>query len=278
MRILITGANGFVGKELTNSLISRNHHIVAASRDNSVDMTQWSTLSHFKNIDLVIHLAAKTGVSESFSYPRDYYFNNLTCSINALELAKINKAKLIYLSSYFYGPPQYIPVDEKHPLSPHNPYSNSKFLSEEICKGYAKDHDIDIVSLRLFNLYGRGQEGDFLIPDILKQIKTGFVKLNDPRPKRDYIHLLDVVDIIQKIISYDFKGFDIYNIGFGKSYSVREILDLISKYSPIDFEYSFKNIKRKGEVLDSVADISKVKNTFGWEPKIEIEEGIRLLF
>ena len=99
------------------------------------------------------------------------------------------------MSSYFYGPPNYIPVDENHLLSPHNPYSNTKYLSEEICRGYANDYNMDIVSLRLFNIYGKGQKGNFLIPDILRQIDSGQVILNDPRPKRDYIHVSDLAEI-----------------------------------------------------------------------------------
>ena len=126
MRIFVTGANGFIGKELTIALKSKKHQVVTSSKDFDLDLTQWDTLITLKNrIDIIIHLAAKTSVSESFLTPRKYYSNNLLCTINALELARISNAKFINMSSYFYGPPNYIPVDENHSLSPHNPYSNS---------------------------------------------------------------------------------------------------------------------------------------------------------
>ena len=279
MRVFVTGPNGFIGKELIIALSSKKYQVVNKLNDSYFDLTKWSTLNTLKNnIDMIIHLAAKTSVSESFITPRKYYSNNLLCTINALELARISSAKFVNMSSYFYGPPNYIPVDENHPLSPHNPYSNTKYLSEEICRGYANDYNMDIVSLRLFNIYGKGQKGNFLIPDILRQIDSGQVILNDPRPKRDYIHVSDVVAAINLFVEFGFSGYNIFNIGSGRSYSVKKIIDLILKNSPKKFSYSFKGEERKNEVLNSVADISKIKRLYKWEPKISIQEGIKSLF
>ena len=278
MKVLITGADGFIGKELSAKLKEKNFTIISASRINGINLTKWDIVKAIDSVDVIIHLAAKTSVQESFLNPREYYYNNLASTINTLELARISKSKVIFLSSYFYGPPQYIPVDEVHPLSPHNPYSSSKLLSEEICKGYSRDHDVDSISLRLFNIYGKEQKGNFLIPDIINQIKSGKVILNDPRPKRDYIHISDVINAIYNIIKADFRGFDCFNLGTGESHSVEKIVNLIKKYCPDRFEFFFKNIKRRGEVLDSVADIKKIKKAFDWQPNIGIEEGIKLLF
>ena len=279
MRVFVTGPNGFIGKELIIALSSKKYQVVNKLNDSYFDLTKWSTLNTLKNnIDMIIHLAAKTSDSESFITPRKYYSNNLLCTINALELARISSAKFVNMSSYFYGSPNYIPVDENHPLSPHNPYSNTKYLSEEICRGYANDYNMDIVSLRLFNIYGKGQKGNFLIPDILRQIDSGQVILNDPRPKRDYIHVSDVVAAINLFVEFGFSGYNIFNIGSGRSYSVKKIIDLILKNSPKKFSYSFKGEERKNEVLNSVADISKIKRLYNWEPKISIQEGIKSLF
>ena len=94
MRIFVTGANGFIGKELTIALKSKKHQVVTSSKDFDLDLTKWDTLITLKNrIDIIIHLAAKTSVSESFLTPRKYYSNNLLCTINALELARISNAK-----------------------------------------------------------------------------------------------------------------------------------------------------------------------------------------
>jgi len=227
---------------------------------------------------VLVHLAAKTFVPDSFNNPGDFYQTNLNLTINALELARKWKAKVIYMSSYFYGAPQYIPVDENHPLAPHNPYAQTKYLSEELCKAYHRDFGVPVIAFRLFNIYGPGQTGNLLIPEILEKIKAGgSILLKDPRPKRDYIHINDVISAIMAGIHSNDMGFNIFNLGTGNSYSVHDLVSLIKSYSKIDFKVEFSNEFRKGEVLDSVADISRAKNILNWVPQIHLDYGIKTL-
>lgn len=278
MRIAVTGSTGFIGKNLVRSLVKEGHEVVEISRRKGLDICKWESVKNINPCAVIVHLAAKTFVPDSFDNPREFYQVNNTATLNALELARMWKAKLIYMSSYFYGPPIYIPVDENHPIHPHNPYAQSKFISEELCRGYNRDFDVSVTAFRLFNIYGPDQKGSLIIPDILKQIPLGKVVLKDPRPKRDYIHIDEVVSVMIRTIEKQLKGFNIFNLGTGKSFSVEELVDTFKRVSPKKFNIEFTNEYRQGEVLDSVADSSKLKKIIGWTNQIELGEGLKTLF
>jgi nucleoside-diphosphate-sugar epimerase len=278
MRIAITGAQGYIGQNLLPRLTALGHDIVEISRSNGFDLMTWESVRDIPKCDIIIHLAAKTSVPESFKDPRFFYQTNLTLTINALELSRLWSSKVIFMSSYFYGPPQYTPVDEIHPLRPHNPYAQTKFLSEQICEAFHRDFGVPILAFRLFNIYGPNQPGSFLISEILQKISSGgVVVLKDPRPRRDYIYIEDVLSGIESAINFESKSFDVFNLGTGKSISVLELLNTIHKMSPIKFEFSFTNEFRQGEVLESVADIKKINQVLNWTPKFDIETGLNKL-
>ena len=279
MRIAVTGSRGFIGTHLVSNLKEQDFEIVEISRGTGFDLNQWDSVKDIYSCDVIIHLAAKTFVPDSFDNPREFYQTNLNLTLNALQLARNWKAKMIYMSSYFYGPPQYVPVDEKHPLNPHNPYAQTKYLSEDLCKAYSRDFDVPVIAFRLFNIYGPGQTGNFLISEILEKIKNGGkITLKDPRPKRDYIHVEDVISAINAAIGYKHRGFNVFNLGTGRSISVEELVSTIQKSSPQDFEVEYTHEYRKGEVLDSVADTNLLKQALGWKPIIHLEQGVESLF
>jgi UDP-glucose 4-epimerase len=277
MKILVTGSNGFIGSYLTPYLKKNNHNVIEISRINGYNICDKSSLENIDEADVIVHLAAKTFVPESFENPYDFYDINFKSTLNALELARKLSAKFILMSSYSYGEPEYIPVDEKHPLKPHNPYSQSKLISEDLSKSYARDFGLNIIALRAFNIYGPNQSEQFLIPEIYKYIQNRKVVLKDPRPKRDYIHVFDVVSALNKAILSDINGFNIYNLGTGISYSVEDIVNVFKKIVPFNFDVEYKNEYRKNEVLNTVADIHKISRDFDWTPKISIEQGIQTI-
>lgn len=274
MRVMITGSSGFIGRNVTKVLENENLEIIKVSRSEGYNLVNWSQVSEIVKCDVIIHLAANTFVPDSFNNPREYYENNISATLNVLELARVWDSRLIYLSSYCYGAPQYIPVDEKHPINPHNPYSQSKWISEELCIAYCRDFDLSVIAFRLFNVYGPNQTGSFLIPEILDQIKRfKNVVLKDPRPKRDYIHIDDVVLAIHKAINMNLHGFNEFNLGTGESIDVKTVVDIIKHKSKIQFDVNYTHEYRKGEVLESVADVSKLKKHFNWAPTIHFDEG-----
>jgi len=277
MRIAVTGSSGFIGSHLTPLLKTNGYDVVEISRQKGINLEDWNQVQSIKPCDIIIHLAAKTFVPDSFNNPYEFYESNIKLTLNVAELANRWKARLIHLSSYLYGPPQYLPVDENHTLNPHNPYAQTKLISENIITGYARDFNVKGIMFRVFNIYGPNQDSSFLIPTILKQVKEGKVVLKDPRPKRDFIHVYDVASAIVKSVLTNFENMDIVNLGSGKSYSVTEIVEYFQNYSKTPFEVEYTNEFRPGEVLDSVSDNSKLRKILNWSPELTLEQGISKL-
>lgn len=276
-RIGVTGSGGFIGRNLIPALKQDHYDVLEISRRNGIDISNWNSLVNLPKCDAIIHLAAKTFVPDSFKDPAEFYRFNIQATIHALELARKWNAKMVYMSSYLYGPPLYIPVDEAHPLSPHNPYAESKLISEQLCKAYCRDFGVKALAFRLFNLYGPGQTGSFLIPEILEKIKTGRLVLKDPRPKRDYIHVFDVIRALTKAIEWQWENFEILNLATGDSVSVETIVNHFLELTNNGFEVEYTNEYRKGEVLESVGDPKKLKEVLGLGDLIRIREGLKTL-
>lgn len=278
MRIVITGNNGFIGTYLTQKLQANGNELLLCDLSNGVNIKNWDEISGITNVDAVIHLANLSFVPASFADPKQFYETNYLTTLNMLELCRQNNARMIYFSSYMYGSPDYQPIDENHPLKAYNPYSQTKLIAESLCEGYNRDFKVPVTIFRPFNIYGKGQNPDFLIPTIINQAKTGRITIKDDRPKRDYIHVLDIVEAVNAIIDKPAKTeMQIYNLGSGKSYSVKEVIDLVCHFFEKKPEYTCLNEIRPNEVLDTIADISKIKNETGWEPRISLKDGIKEL-
>lgn len=277
-RILITGSRGFIGSHLTKEMKRLGNAVFELPKSNNLDLTNFSNLKEIPPQDAVYHLAGVTGTGDSLSNPLKTYHVNVTGTLNILEWCRLNDVeRLIYSSSYVYGTPKYLPVDEKHPVNPGNPYSRSKFLGENLCSGYHEDYGMNIVILRFFNVYGFGQNEAFLIPSVIKQCFSGKVKVKDPLPKRDFIYIEDVVSACLKADNPDI-SYDIFNIGYGVSYSVYEtvnlIKDIFQSMTEAKVEVQYINEKKKYEIVNTVADISKAKKLLGWEPRIDFSTGL----
>ena len=182
--------------------------------------------------------------------------------------------KLIYISSYVYGNPENCPIDEDHSVNPHNAYSESKFLGEELCKFYCDKSDLNVTILRPFNIFGESMNDGFLLTNLINTIKTGKkISIVNKNSKRDFLYIDDFVDLILKVIDYNSK-FEIFNVGSGISFSFNEIIKKIENLSlkKLNLEYT-KN--EKIFIPDIKADISKIKRKLNWEPKVEFEEGLK---
>lgn len=278
MKIAITGSSGFIGGYLVNSLNKTKHDLILLDIATGIDVCSWNQIKEISGIDVFIHLANKTFIPDSYNDPKSFYDSNFSSTLNVLELCRINKAKFIYLSSYVYGIPKYQPIDEVHPVKALNPYSQSKILCEGICEGYNRDFEVPIIILRPFNIYGSGQHENFLIPSIIKQSKNAKIQIKDERPKRDYLHVLDLTDAIIKAIEFPLdKELQIFNIGYGISYSVKEVVEFVISNCQNPTEYICTHEIRPNEVIDTIADINHIRSILKWEPKITFFEGIKLI-
>lgn len=275
-KILVTGHKGFVGKNLIKELENRDAEVVTLQDQNKkrIDIRNWQKIKDVDNLDMIYHLAAVTYVPFSFENPRKTYEVNVSGTLNMLELGRINNIeKFIFMSSYVYGNPQYIPINEKHPVNPLNPYAKSKVMGENLCKSYNNDFNLNCTIFRPFNIYGNKQNPNFLIPTIIKQLKMGKIELKDPEPKRDFLHLIDLTDALIKAGKYNGK-FNVFNLGYGKSYSVRQIVDKILDLYGKDVEVKYTGEKRKNEIMDTVADIKKINKKLGWTPRVTLDKGL----
>jgi UDP-glucose 4-epimerase len=277
MRILITGFSGFIGSYLTKKLQELQHELILCDLSNGINICNWDEIKEIKNLDFVVHLANLSYVPASYQEPKKFYEVNYMGTLNMLELCRLNNAKLIYFSSYMYGHPQYQPIDEQHPIQAYNPYSQTKVICESLCEGYNRDFMVPVTIFRPFNIYGKGQNADFLIPTIINQAKSGKIIIKDDRPKRDYIHVNDIVEAVSSamFIKNESSNYQIFNLGTGKSNSVKDVIDIVCQLYNHTIEYQCTNEIRQNEVLDTIADISKIKNNLGWEPKISLFEGLK---
>ena len=280
-RILVTGSSGFVGKNLVEELKRQDADVLTLTDHDGrrIDIRDQQRvkgiINEIRNIDIVYHLAAITSVPFSFENPGETYEVNVLGTLNILELCRLcNAEKIVFASSYIYGQPQYVPIDEEHPLQPTNPYARSKILGEELCRAYNTDFGVKCIILRPFNIYGVGQNKNFLIPSIIAQLRYGKIELKDPEPKRDFIYISDIIDAYIK--AGEFNGdFDVFNIGYGKSYSVEEIVDRIVCLYGKNVKVGYSGERRKHEVMDTVADIRKAKELMGWVPTVPLSEGLQ---
>ncbi|MBP6437004.1 MAG: NAD(P)-dependent oxidoreductase [Paludibacteraceae bacterium] len=275
MKILVTGFSGFIGTYLVEKLKQYNHELILLDISNGVDICDWKQIKQYNNIDVIIHLANLSFVPASYSDPQNFYTTNYLSTLNMLELCRKNNARLIFFSSYVYGQPQYQPIDEVHPIQAFNPYAQTKVICESLCEGYFRDFGVPITIFRPFNIYGIGQHPDFLIPTIIQQAMNGKIEIKDDRPRRDYIHVSDIVEAVISAVEKPSSEKHIYNLGSGVSYSVKEIVTFVRSFFDNDIDYICKNEYRPNEVMDTVANINKIKCELNWQPKVTIEKGIQ---
>lgn len=276
MKILITGHSGFIGSYLQKKLEKTEHELILVDIANGTNICDWQKVKQYEGMDVIVHLANLSFVPASYEQPKRFYETNYLSTLNMLELCRLNNAKMVFFSSYIYGHPQYQPIDENHPTQAFNPYAQTKVICESLCEGYNRDFKVPITIFRPFNIYGTGQNPDFLIPSIIQQAKTGKIVIKDDRPKRDYIHVEDIVNAIITAIETENadKSIQKYNLGSGLSYSVKEIVDMVRGLFDTEIEYICTHEIRPNDVMDTIADISKIQNELHWKPSISILEGL----
>ncbi len=274
--ILVTGSTGFIGTRLARGLEELGNSVYKFAFSLGNDIRDKDSFTDFrgKGIDVVIHLAGLTFVPDSWVQPDAFYSVNTLGTQHVLEFCRNENAKLIYISAYVYGTPQYLPIDEKHPVVPNNPYAHSKWLGEELCRFYSDVMGVQATILRPFNIYGPGQDENFLIPTIIRQAREGKeIVVKDDKPRRDYIHVDDVVEAC--ILSMQLQEpFNIFNVGSGYSLSVGEVIEAVLNAAGNGMGWSSTGEIRHNEIPDTIADCSYIKKTLGWQSTRNLEKSI----
>lgn len=277
MRVAVAGSDGFVGAKVCEQLEAKGHEVVRIDITRGFDLCDNTIIDKIDSIDCFVHLANLVFVPGSYAEPEKYYRINYLTTLNALEICRKYNARLVYASSYIYGPPQYLPVDENHPVCPFNPYAQTKVICEKLCEGYYRDFKVKVSILRPFNIYGVGQKGELLIPEIIGQLKEGknIVELKASSPRRDYVNVIDVAGAFVACTE-DTHDFNIYNVCSGESISVRELTEVINKYLHKKVQFNFSEVARPNEVDESRGSCAKLES-IGWRCVITLDEGIKQL-
>ncbi len=294
-KIIVTGGAGFIGCNLVEKLVKKKYNVVVLD---NLSTGRLENLSHIKkkitfincdiskegnwiknlkNAKYVFHLAALADIVPSIENPDEYYQSNVNGTyIIAKYSLKYKIKKVIYsASSSCYGVPKKYPTIEDSELSPKYPYALTKLMGEQILMHWNKVYKLNVVSLRLFNVYGlksrtSGTYGAMFGVFLAQKISSKpFTVVGDGNQTRDFTYVTDVVNAMIKACRSRAKN-KIYNVGSGKTISVNKIVELLGGkkiYIP----------KRPGEPDCTFADINKIKKDLKWKPKISIEEGIKRL-
>jgi len=306
MKILVTGGAGYIGSHVVNALGECGHDIIVF--DNLSTGHKWAVLcgklevgdledsSHLYDVmnafrpDAVMHFAASIQVEESVRKPLKYYRNNVANTLNLLDAMDRNAVRnFIYSSSAaVYGIPDTLLLDEAVPLHPINPYGASKAMVETVLGDMTKTGDLRYIALRYFNVAGAdpqarvGQaylDATHLITRALKTAQGNFAKLyifgtDYPTPDgtciRDYIHVVDLANAHLLALDYlmETKKSDIMNCGYGRGFSVREVVAAAKKVTGINFTVE-EAPRRAGDPPQLVADSTKLRSITGWQPRYD---------
>lgn len=292
MKYIVTGGAGFIGSNLVHRLLDDGHSVIviddlstgkidriACYLDNpnfcffEKDVSSIADHVQFENIDGIFHLAARARIQPSIEDPVKYDFANIHGTVSMLDLARKLGCKIVFSSSSsVYGDQESMPLKESMQKNPLNPYAFQKSVGEDYCKLFESLYGLKYAALRYFNVYGEGQlvDGPYCtaIGIFLSQHKNGepFTIVGDGLQRRDFTYVKDVVEA--NILAME-KGSGIYNIGNGKNRSVKEIA------LAIDQGAICKQIFRKAEVKETLADNTKAREELGWIPKGDAIEWIK---
>ena len=226
-----------------------------------------------------MHLAARAGVRPSLAEPRLYVETNVNGTVNLLELARAHGIKQFVFgsSSSVYGENEKVPFNEADPISkPISPYAATKAAGELICHTYSHLHDMRIICLRFFTVYGARQRPDLAIYKFAKLISAGapVPVFGDGTTRRDYTYIDDIISGVRAAIDYDQSNYEVINLGESRTVELRELISLLEnalgKRAEID-----RQPTQPGDVPQTFADITKAQRLLGYNPQMQIEEGIK---
>lgn len=303
-KVLVTGADGFIGSHLTEALLEEGHDVRAFVYYNSFN--SWGWLDTFpkeklkeidvftgdirdpngvreamKGIDEVYHLAALIGIPFSYHSPDSYVDTNIKGTLNVLQAARdLNTKRILVTStSEVYGTAQYVPIDENHPYQGQSPYSATKIGADRIAESFYRSFDMPITIVRPFNTYGPRQSARAVIPTIIMQLLAGKeeIKLGSLTPTRDFNYVKDTVQGFIEIAKSEKTIGEEINIATQKEISIGELAnELIRQINPSARIVTEEERLRpeKSEVNRLLGSNEKIKRLTNWRPKYTLEEGL----
>ena len=300
-KILVTGADGFIGSHLVEMLVKIGYEVKALCFYNS--MNSWGWLDQVecksklevvsgdirdpffckeitKNVDGIFHLAALIAIPYSYVAPESFFETNVKGTMNICQAALENGVKRIVhtSTSEVYGTAKYVPIDESHPIQAQSPYSASKIGADALALSYFHSFDLPLVIARPFNTYGPRQSARAIIPTIITQILSDkkVIKLGDLKPTRDFNYVTDTCNGLIKIFKTDILGKSI-NIGSNSEISIKDLFEKIQNLMNVDVTYTSKDERRRpesSEVYRLLCDNKLINELTGFNSSVNLDQGL----
>ncbi len=307
-RVLVTGADGFIGSHVVERLVAANASVRAFCLYNSNGSLGWlgespgfatavddgqaevvlgdvrdpeHVAASVKGVDVVLHLAALIAIPYSYVAARSYVETNIIGTLNVLEAVRRHDTALMVntSTSEVYGTPEEVPITESHPLRGQSPYSATKIGADKMCEAYALSFETPVVTLRPFNTFGPRQSTRAVIPTVLSQMLGGAaeIRLGDLTPKRDFTYVTDTAEGFLRAAVADVAPGTTIQLGTGRTVSVGEVVEICRGVTGSDAEIitDAERIRPEGsEVQVLLSDPSRAEATLGWRPTVSLEDGL----
>jgi len=305
MKVLVTGADGFIGSHLTEALVRRGYSVKAFVLYNSLGSRGWldkcseevrgnfdvfsgdirdphGVRAAMVGCDLVLHLAALIAIPFSYYSPDSYVDTNIKGTLNVLQAArKLDVSRVVHTStSEVYGSAKFTPITESHPLQGQSPYSATKIAADQLAFSFNTSFDLPVVIARPFNTYGPRQSARAVIPTIITQLLSGApsIKLGALYPTRDFCYVDDTVAGFISLLEGTGNYGQVVNFGSGFEISIGGLFDLICEIVGVRVEILADQIRQRPELseVDRLwCDNSKALNLLGWSPRYAGVDGLR---
>jgi NAD dependent epimerase/dehydratase len=304
-RVLVTGADGFIGSHLTERLVDEGYQVKAFVYYNSFNSWGWldtlpkeklSQIEIFagdirdpngvrtamKDIDIVFHLAALIAIPFSYHSPDSYIDTNVKGTLNVVQAARDLNVKriLVTSTSEVYGTAMYVPIDEKHPRQPQSPYSASKIGADCIAESFYRSFELPVTIVRPFNTFGPRQSARAVIPTIISQLLNGAkeIKLGDLTPTRDLLYVKDTVEGFLAIAKTEKLIGEDVNIATSSEISVKDLAETLIRNINPEAKIISDDIRlrpEKSEVFRLFGSNEKLKSLTSWSPKYSLDKGLQ---
>lgn len=302
MKIFVTGGAGFIGSHIVASLLKENNQVMIydnlknSSKDKisyllkngalfiKGDITDYKTISKsITGFDCVVHLAGETDVQESIKFPERTNQVNVTGTVNVLRACVERKISNVIAASSaaVFGNPKDLPLSENSQTTPISPYGASKIAIENYMQAFSHSYDLNCITLRFFNVYGKDHSNDYagVITKFMERIAKNkpLEIFGDGSNTRDFVYVEDVIQSIRSAIAkVDGKKGNFYNIGSGKYITIEDLAKLMISISGKSLSIDYKK-PRKGDIPHSQTSIWLAQRELGYNPKITLKEGLERL-
>lgn len=301
-RVVVTGADGFIGSHLVEHLVAAGAEVTALALYNSFNHWGWLEdvpclkqirvvtgdirdphlcMELLRGAEVVFHLAALIPIPYSYRAPASFVETNVTGTLNLCQAARTHGVERFVQTSTseVYGTAQYVPIDEQHPLCGQSPYAASKIGADAIALSYFHSFDVPVVVARPFNTFGPRQSARAVIPTILSQIAAGrrTVRLGDVSTTRDFTYVADTCRGLMAVAGAEHGCGEVFNIGTGREIRIGELCGLIARLSgaEVEVEQEAERVRpEKSEVRRLLCDARKLRAATGWAPETSLEEGL----